>query len=283
MVRRNILALCIAIAVIAMVIVPVMAETPPPPTLPPTSPLPKQKPNEVIWELLTILQNQITYLQAQLEDIQLTPGPEGPPGPQGETGTCSCEVSSEDFKLLKDRVTDLEQNQVKPIAAFSSDVQTGMPPLTVKFTGSSSGTGPFTWAWDFDNDGSVDSGLQNPSYIYTSAGTYTVKLTVTGQAGSDDEIKTDYIVVTPPVPPTADFWCDPLSGSVPLIVYCHDTTTGTGPFSKWWEFGDGGLNEGETNPSHKYTVAGSYNVRLFVQGPGGSDDEIKFGYITVSA
>jgi PKD repeat protein len=41
----------------------------------------------------------------------------------------------------------------------------------------------------------VDSTDQSPGHTYDTAGTYTVKLTVTNAAGSDDEVKTDYITV----------------------------------------------------------------------------------------
>jgi hypothetical protein len=83
--RRVILAVCIAVAVIAMVIIPATADTPPP-TLPPTSPLPKGQPFEIIWSLLNNLQAQITYLGNQIANIQLTPGPQGSQGPQGLQG-----------------------------------------------------------------------------------------------------------------------------------------------------------------------------------------------------
>jgi len=86
-----------------------------------------------------------------------------------------------------------------PVAAFTSDVQSGTAPLTVSFTDQSTNS-PTSWAWDFDNDGTVDSTDQNPTHTYTSAGTYTVKLTATNAGGSDDEIKTDYITVASPVP-----------------------------------------------------------------------------------
>ncbi len=48
------------------------------------------------------------------------------------------------------------------------------------------------------NDGTVDSTAQNPSHTYTAAGTYTVKLTASNGAGSDEEVKTDYVTVTAP-------------------------------------------------------------------------------------
>lgn len=51
------------------------------------------------------------------------------------------------------------------------------------------------WAWDFDNDGVVDSSEKNPSYIYQTTGKYTVSLKVTGPGGSDTKIKSEYIRV----------------------------------------------------------------------------------------
>jgi len=40
-----------------------------------------------------------------------------------------------------------------------------------------------TYAWDFTNDGIIDSILANPSYTYTTRGTYTARLTVTDKSG----------------------------------------------------------------------------------------------------
>jgi PKD repeat protein len=81
-----------------------------------------------------------------------------------------------------------------PVANFSATPRTGTAPLTVSFSDSSTNN-PTSWAWDFDNSGNVDSTIPNPSFTYTTAGTYTVKLTVTNADGADTEIKTGYIVV----------------------------------------------------------------------------------------
>ncbi|MBL7888721.1 MAG: gliding motility-associated C-terminal domain-containing protein [Bacteroidia bacterium] len=70
-----------------------------------------------------------------------------------------------------------------PVAAFTSNtVCVGSPTL---FTdGSSVSAGSITnWAWDFDNNGSVDATSQNPTNTYPAAGTYTTSLTVTGPGG----------------------------------------------------------------------------------------------------
>ncbi len=87
------------------------------------------------------------------------------------------------------------------VADFTADKTSGPAPLTVQFADKST-ENPTSWAWDFDNDGVVDSIEQNPSYEYTAVGTYTVKLTVSNDLGSDEEIKEDYITVTDPAPKT---------------------------------------------------------------------------------
>ena len=82
-----------------------------------------------------------------------------------------------------------------PNADFTASPRSGSAPLTVNFTDTSSES-PSDWAWDFQNDGIVDSHAQNPSYTYSYPGTYSVKLRVTNTFGSDSEIKSAYISVT---------------------------------------------------------------------------------------
>ncbi|AAM05168.1 DUF2341 domain-containing protein [Methanosarcina acetivorans] len=82
---------------------------------------------------------------------------------------------------------------VEPVANFTANATSGTTPLTVQFTDIS--TNATSWSWDFENDGTGDSTGQNPAHTYDEAGTYSVKLTVTNTAGSDSEVKTDYITV----------------------------------------------------------------------------------------
>ena len=80
---------------------------------------------------------------------------------------------------------------IKPMVAdFSGTPLSGLEPLTVQFTDLSTET-PTSWLWDFGD--TTSSILQNPENIY-SEGTYTVSLTATNDDGSDEEIKTDYII-----------------------------------------------------------------------------------------
>ncbi len=87
-----------------------------------------------------------------------------------------------------------------PTAAFSADPISGDMPLTVQFTDASNGNGETitAWAWDFENDGIVDSTAQNPSHTFMAvdpSSTYTVSLTVTTVNGTDTETKANYITV----------------------------------------------------------------------------------------
>ncbi|MDQ6985408.1 MAG: PKD domain-containing protein [Candidatus Dojkabacteria bacterium] len=67
----------------------------------------------------------------------------------------------------------------------------------VDFTDISSGN-VLTWEWDFDNDGVVDSTDQNPTYTYTEAGTFEVKLTITDADGSVTVTRTSAVKVLDP-------------------------------------------------------------------------------------
>jgi PKD repeat protein len=82
-------------------------------------------------------------------------------------------------------------SETPPVADFEASPTSGCAPLVVNFTDLSSGN-PTSWSWDFGDGGT--SSLQNPSYTYDTAGTYTVTLTATNAYGSDDEVKVDMIV-----------------------------------------------------------------------------------------
>ena len=84
-----------------------------------------------------------------------------------------------------------------PTANFNGSPTNGITPLTVSFTDTSTG-GPTSWAWTFGDGGT--STAQNPSHVYTAAGTYSVSLTATNSLGSNTLTKTNYITVTPPPP-----------------------------------------------------------------------------------
>jgi trimeric autotransporter adhesin len=81
-----------------------------------------------------------------------------------------------------------------PVADFSATPTSGSAPLAVSFTDTSTNS-PTSWAWDFDNNGTIDSTARHPQHTYTSAGTYSVKLTATNSTGSHSVTKTGLITV----------------------------------------------------------------------------------------
>ena len=167
-------------------------------------------------------------------------------------------------------------------ADFFANVTSGFKPLAVKFTDASSNF-PNKWNWSF-GDGNYST-VQNPVYIYTSAGTYNVSLNATNAYNSDILTKLRYINVTAPItPPTAAFNGTPLTGNAPLGVTFTDSSTGTS-LSNWrWDFGDGNITSYgvRTHPFHIYTSAGLKSINLTVTGSGGTDSEVKTNYINVT-
>jgi len=170
-----------------------------------------------------------------------------------------------------------------PVGAFSADPLSGDSPLTVQFTDES--TGQITsWLWDVDNDGTVDCMTKDCTHTYTGAGSYTVKLTVSGDGGFDNVFKEDYITVTSaPVAPVADFTADTTYGEAPLTVAFTDASTGDVSEFAWDFNNDGTIDSTEQNPTYTYALPGTYSVQLTVTGTGGSDEETKTDYITVTA
>jgi PKD repeat protein len=116
-----------------------------------------------------------------------------------------------DFEALG--VINSQSKQI--IADFSAAPLNGGAPLTVQFTdGSVNAT---SWAWDFDNDGIVDSTERNPLWTYMIVGNYAVKLTVTGSGGSDIVVKQGYITVNEPS--VTDFISTASNGNVTITGY----------------------------------------------------------------
>jgi PKD repeat protein len=188
---------------------------------------------------------------------------------------------------------------VIPAAQFSSNTRQGKYPLTVQFTDQSVSAGTTLYKWDINNDGVTDYTTKNPSHKYTTPGNYAVKLTVTNAAGSDTEVKTNYIMVTstaitpgPTVQPTisptgvpvAQFTVSSMQGQYPLMVQFTDLSASTGTTSYQWDMNnDGVVDSTIKNPTYTYQTPGTYSVRLTVTNAKGSDTEIKTNYITVSS
>ncbi len=112
-----------------------------------------------------------------------------------------------------------------------------------------------TYLWDFGNG--ETSELKNPTYVFRTAGTYIVKLTV--YSGSFSDSKTKKIIVYPK--PNADFQISNKSQNLFSNEEIQFLNNSTG-FSKCiWKFGDDNTSS-FTNPVHIYNEQGLYKVSL---------------------
>jgi len=140
----------------------------------------------------------------------------------------------EDGSTIFSNSVNIVTSKLPPVAKFSGIPNTGTAPLTVTFTDASTSV-ITSYLWDFgDTATSTDP---NPTHVYSAAGQYTVKLTVSNSVGSNTVTKKNYITVNALVPPVAKFSGTPNSGTVPLTVTFTDASTGV-ITSYLWDFGD---------------------------------------------
>ena len=90
---------------------------------------------------------------------------------------------------------------------------------------------------------------------------------------------TELVCIPICIPPQADFYASDRTPCANVAINFTNNSTGT--YTGWsWTFGDGG-NSTLENPSHTYTVAGTYNVSLTISNGCGNDTETKENYIEV--
>ncbi len=129
--------------------------------------------------------------------------------------------------------------------------------------------------WDF-GDGTTSTDV-SPSHTYSMAGYFTVTLIATNSLGCQGMLtRTQYIVIHPK--PVTAFSATPLTycfSSQPV----HFTSSSQQAVSYLWDFGDGQTST-QPNPSHVYSSAGTYTVKLITTSSQGCKDTlIKPNYI----
>jgi gliding motility-associated-like protein len=165
-----------------------------------------------------------------------------------------------------------------PVADFNQDKTTGCFPTSVQFTNTSSpgaGATIISYAWDF-GDGTQDT-VQNPSHRYTGAGSFPVTLFVKNSFGCQGTAQVKNvqkaIVISGGVVPN---FSSSLASSCALPVTASFTNSSTGPpnLTYLWDFGDGSPTSTIFAPTHPYTVAGNYTVKLAVTSSQGCSDTL---------
>lgn len=173
--------------------------------------------------------------------------------------------------------------QNPPVAEFTANVTSGTVPLVVRFTDTSTGVVPTSWYWD-TGDGIYSKHAMNATHTFTKPGIYNITLTVANEAGNSTVTKPDYITVTLPQAPVADFSTNVTSGTAPLTVLFAATSEGgatsevEAPMSWYWDFGDG-ISSKDSVAIHTFTKPGNYTISLTVGNTVGNNTTTRPGYI----
>lgn len=158
-----------------------------------------------------------------------------------------------------------------PTGTFSYSPTSGCNPLTVSFSAVSNNTA--SYIWDMSNGITQTTTGNSFTYTYTQNGQYLPKLILSDGASclvpiqGIDTIKVDYV--------SGDFTftqtplCD--SGVVQFNDTVYSSLSTVNSYS--WDFGDGSSST-SNDPTHNYTAAGNYNVRLIIGNTNGCKDTI---------
>ena len=145
----------------------------------------------------------------------------------------------------------------KPEADFTATNNNACSlPATVVFTNSTAGGQTYNWSFGTG----ATSTAANPTYTYTSGGSYAVTLIATNTNGCKDTIVKSGFVNIGPL--TAAFTKSTAAACINTpISFTNTTTPGAG--NSTWYFGDG-TSSNVANPTKSYTAAGTYTVKLVV-------------------
>jgi hypothetical protein len=131
-----------------------------------------------------------------------------------------------------------------------------------QFTDSS--TDATTYVWNFGDGG--NSTAANPTHNYAATGTYTTKLIVKNAAGCR-HIASKQFDITPLPSVSFTFAKQPARA----FNFTSTSTISSGTITSWkWDFGDGTLSSLE-NPSHQYSSAASFDVKLCAMSAAGCE------------
>lgn len=165
--------------------------------------------------------------------------------------------------------TTLVNINPEPTASFSEDAM--CVNNTVNFTNTSTiaGGAIVGFGWDFDNGNT--SLIENPTQLFSSAGTYDVLLVVATAQGCVDSVVQQ--VDLAPIP-TPNFSFNGNCLDAPF-AFTDASSISAGSILVWnWDFADNGATSSALNPSHTFSAAGSYNVTLTVTSDMGCIEQL---------
>jgi gliding motility-associated-like protein len=144
----------------------------------------------------------------------------------------------------------------KPVANFVGAPREACAKIPIQFTDLSTGN-PDYWKWDF-LIGQGSSSSQNPTKIFEDTGFFSVQLIVGNNGCFDTLLFTNYIHILPPIA---------IFSFVPNCINRFERTfidASIGADTWAWDFGPGQGTSNSQNPTHIFTLPGTYQVSLTV-------------------
>lgn len=153
--------------------------------------------------------------------------------------------------------------------SITNTITTSCGSATAHFTSSVAGDTPDQYAWDFGDNGT--STQQNPQHVYTSQGTYTVRL-ITTKNGCHDTTTTTVNIA---FPPGMNYTISDAPISCLSTTLTATYVSGDNAAQYLWLFDDN--TNANTNPAtHVFPQSGSHNVTLVLTSPQGCKDTFTY-------
>jgi len=183
------------------------------------------------------------------------------------------------FGACTDSITKNFTVTSNPIAGFTSSGNRNscQLPGIVQFQNTS--VNAVTYSWSF-GDGQTST-LASPLHNYTKAGFYDVTLVATNQNGcSNTIIQHKYVQLGPPR--IDSLIGSPYEGCVPVAINFQSAVSSGDPVTGYtWDFGDNSPVSSAQLPSHTYSTAGTYNVKLTVTTSTGCSSSTTFSQAVI--
>ncbi len=198
------------------------------------------------------------------------------------SGIEGCTLTMSADRSVTAAFTSSTANNSPPVALFTVAPNSGITTSTnVVFDGSGSTDADgsiVTYEWDFDGDKVTDATGVTAQNVFTSAGAYSVTLTVTDDGGQVASSVTTIQVVAPlSAAPMASFTVTPAGQTVlgtPLTLDASASTDDVGIDSFEWDFdNDGSIDATGEVVAFTPSVLGQTQVRLRVTDADGQFDE----------
>ncbi len=167
-----------------------------------------------------------------------------------------------------------------PNANFNANPRQGCTGSSIRFNDQSNSGDPIVnRVWNFGDGTTLGGNVTNPTHVYNTAGTYTVRLDITTATGcTDSEIKTAYIRIgEKPDATIAPF--TPIVSCNPRTVTYVNASTGTADYYQW-EPVPGYLTPPGPKQDLNFTYdvqPGNYGVILYAF-KGGCSDTFRINY-----